>query len=174
MLSNEYLLQNGITDIEELVSKEVYFVFPRQGIIMYKIRRVQYGKQQEWYFCTNETHKVSEIGKSVFFTKGEAEKYQVQQLYEYTKEQRERVISQKIQERNKELEELDRLLEKYSTSESRIPITNPCQLCPHRNEDSKYYEIPVYLCRICNEYNMFDYDMDKVKELFGEIEDGKI
>ena len=45
MLSNEYLLQNGITDIEELVGREVYFVFPRQGITMYKIRRVQYGKQ---------------------------------------------------------------------------------------------------------------------------------
>ena len=167
MLSNEYLLQNGITDIEELVGKEVYFVFPRQGIIMYKIRRVQYGKQQEWYFCANETHKVSEIGKSVFFTKGEAEEYQLQQLNEYTNEQRVRIIKQKIEERNKELEELDRLLEKYPTSESRLQINNPCCMCSHIDEVNS----PVYLCAICVKQNMFDYDMDKVKKLFGEIED---
>lgn len=164
MLSNEYLLKNGITDIEELVGKEVYFIFPRQGIVNYKIRRVQYGKQQEWYFVTSEIHKVSEIGKSVFFSKEEAEKYQIQQLYEYTKAQRDRVIKQKIQERNKELEELDRLLEKYPTYESRIPIKNPCYMCSHVDE----IDTPVYLCAICKEYEMFDYDMDKVKEILGE------
>ena len=32
---------------------------------------------------------------------------------------------------------------------------------------------PVYLCTICVKQNMFDYDMDKVKKLFGEIEDDK-
>ena len=44
MLSNEYLLRNGITDIEELVGREVYLIFPKQGIVKYTIRRVQYGK----------------------------------------------------------------------------------------------------------------------------------
>lgn len=164
MLSNEYLLQNGITDIEELVGKEVYFVFPKQGIISYAICRVQYGKQQEWLFCIPETYKVSEIGKSIFFTKEEAENYQVQQLYEYTKEQRDRVFKKKIQERNKELEELDRLLEKYPTSESRIPIKNPCCLCSHVDE----VDALVYMCSICKSYKMFDYDMNKVKEILGE------
>lgn len=164
MLSNEYLLQNGITDIEELVGKEIYFVFPRQGIINYKIRRIQYGKQQEWYFCANETHRVSEIGKSIFFSKEEAEKHQMNQLKEYTKAQQDRIVKQKIQERNKELEELDRLLEKYPTSESRIPIKNPCCLCSHVDE----IDALVYMCLICKSYKMFDYDMNKVKEILGE------
>lgn len=165
MYSNDYLLKNGITDIEELVNKSVYFVFPVQGIVNYKIRRVQYGKQQEWILCVPETYKVSELGKTIFFTKEEAEKYQLQQLYEYTREQREKIIRQKVEERNKELEELDRLLEKYPTHESRIPINNPCCMCSHIDEVNS----TVYLCAICVKQNMFDYDMDKVKKLFGEI-----
>ena len=44
MYSNDYLLKNGITNIEELVGKSVYLIFPVQGIVRYKIRRVQYGK----------------------------------------------------------------------------------------------------------------------------------
>ena len=103
MYSNDYLLKNGITDIEELVGKSVYFIFPVQGIVKHNIRRVQYGKQQEWFLCVPETYKVSELGESIFFTKEEAEKYQLQQLNEYTNEQRERIIKQKVEERNKEL-----------------------------------------------------------------------
>ena len=169
MYSNDYLLKNGITDIEELVGKSVYFIFPVQGIVKHNIRRVQYGKQQEWFLCVPETYKVSELGESIFFTKEEAEKYQLQQLNEYTNEQRERIIKQKVEERNKELEELDRLLEKYPTPESRMPINNPCCMCSHIDEVNS----PVYLCTICVKQNMFDYDMDKVKKLFGEIEDDK-
>ena len=100
MYSNDYLLKNGITNIEELVDKSVYLIFAVQGIVKYKIRRVQYGKQQEWLLCVPETYKVSELGKSIFFTKEEAEKYQLQQIYEYTKEQQELVVGQKIKERN--------------------------------------------------------------------------
>ena len=107
MYSDDYLLKNGITDIEELVGKSVYLIFPVQGIVRYKIRRVQYGKQQEWLLCVPETYKVSELGKSIFFTKEEAEKYQLQQLDKYSNEQRERIVKQKIEERNKELEDLN-------------------------------------------------------------------
>lgn len=169
MYSNDYLLKNGITDIEELVGKSVYFIFPVQEIIRHEIHRVQYGKQHEWLLCTSETYKVSELGKSIFFTKEEAYKYQLQQLDEYTNKQRERVIKQKVEERNKELEELGRLLEKYPTPESRMPINNPCCMCSHIDEVNS----PVYLCAICVKQNMFDYDMDKVKKLFREIEDDK-
>ena len=119
MYSNDYLLKNGITNIEELVGKSVYLIFPVQGIVRYKIRRVQYGKQQEWLLCVPETYKVSELGKSIFFTKEEAEKYQLQQLDKYSNEQRERIVKQKIEERNKELEDLNRLLTKYPDEESR-------------------------------------------------------
>lgn len=168
MYSNDYLLKNGITDIEELVGKSVYFIFPVQGIVKHNIRRVQYGK--EWLLYVSETYKVSELGKSIFFTKEEAEKYQLQQLDEYTNKQRERVIKQKIEERNKELKELNRLLEKYPIPELRFPINNTCCMCSHIDE----VDSPIYLCTICVKQNMFDYDMDKVKKLFGEIEDDKI
>ena len=169
MYSNDYLLKNGITNIEELVDKSVYLIFPAQEIVRCKIYRVQYGKPQEWLLCVPETYKASELGKRIFFTKEEAEKYQLQQFDKYTNEQRERIIKQKIEERNKELEELDRLLEKYPTPESRMPINNPCCMCSHIDEVNS----PVYLCTICVKQNMFDYDMDKVKKLFGEIEDNK-
>ena len=170
MYSNDYLLKNGITNIEELVDKSVYLIFPAQEIVRCKIYRVQYGKPQEWLLCVPETYKASELGKRIFFTKEEAEKYQLQQLNEYTNEQRERIIKQKVEERNKELEELDRLLEKYPTPESRMPINNTCCMCSHIDEVNS----PVYLCTICVKQNMFDYDMDKVKKLFGEIEDDKL
>ena len=117
MYSNDYLLKNGITNIEELVDKSVYLIFPAQEIVRCKIYRVQYGKPQEWILCVPETYKASELGKRIFFTKEEAEKYQLQQLNEYTNEQRKRIIKQNVEERNKELEELDRLLEKYPTPE---------------------------------------------------------
>jgi hypothetical protein len=169
MYSNDYLLKNGITDIEDLVDKSVYFIFQVQGIVKHKIRRVQYGKQQEWCLCVPETYKVSELGKSIFFTKEEAKKYQLQQLDKYTNEQRERIIKQKIEERNKELEEFDKLSKKYPTPESRMPINNTCCMCSHIDEVNS----PVYLCTICVKQNMFDYNMDKVKKLFGEVEDDK-
>ena len=169
MYSNDYLLKNRITDIEELVGKSVYFIFPAQGIVKRNIRRVQYGKQQEWLLCVPETYKVSELGKSIFFTKEETEKYQLQQLDKYSNEQRKRIVKQKIEERNKELKELNRLLEKYPIPESRFTINNTCCMCSHIDE----VDSPVYLCTICVKQNMFDYDMDKVKKLFGEVEDDK-
>lgn len=168
MYSNDYLLKNGINDIEDIVGKSVYFLLPVQGIVQRNIRRIQYGKQHEWFLCVPEVCKVSELGKSIFFTKEESERYQLQRLSEYTKNQQKRIINQKIKERNTELEELYRLLKKYPTPELRHLIKDSCQLCSHRNEDSTYYEIPVYLCRVCNEHNMFDYDFDKLRELFGE------
>ena len=169
MYSNDYLLKNGITNIEELVDKSVYLIFPAQEIVRCKIYRVQYGKPQEWLLCVPETYKASELGKRIFFTKEEAEKYQLQQLNEYTNEQRKRIIKQKVEERNKELEELDRLLEKYRTPESRVRISKSFCMCSHIDE----VNAAGYLWTIWVKQNMFDYDMDKVKKLFGEIEDDK-
>ena len=163
MYSNDYLLKNGITDIEELVNKSVYFVFSVQGIIKYKIRRVQYGKQQEWLLCVPETYKVSELGKSIFFTKEEAEKYQVQQLYEYTKEQRDHIIRNKLKIKEKELDELYKLLDKYPTSDSRI-LLDLCDICIHYDYKYRNYNV----CNQCKNGNCCDYDINKVKEILGE------
>ena len=167
MYSNDYLLKNGITDIEELVDKSVYFIFPVQGIVKHKIRRVQYGKQQEWLLCVPETYKVSELGESIFFTKEEAEKYQLQQLNEYTKKQQETVVRQKIKERNKELEDLNRLLTKYPDEESRKEVCL-CKICKHDVSDYRYW-----LCKDRNNCNNFKCDIDKVMKLFGKSDKDK-
>ena len=167
MYSNDYLLKNGITNIEELVDKSVYLIFAVQGIVKYKIRRVQYGKQQEWLLCVPETYKVSELGKSIFFTKEEAEKYQLQQLNEYTKKQQETVVRQKIKERNKELEDLNRLLTKYPDEESRKEVCL-CKICKHDVSDYRYW-----LCKDRNNCNNFKCDIDKVMKLFGKSDKDK-
>ena len=167
MYSNDYLLKNGITDIEELVDKSVYFIFPVQGIVKHNIRRVQYGKQQEWFLCVPETYKVSELGESIFFTKEEAEKYQLQQLNEYTKKQQETVVRQKIKERNKELEDLNRLLTKYPDEESRKEVCL-CKICKHDVSDYRYW-----LCKDRNNCNNFKCDIDKVMKLFGKSDKDK-
>lgn len=167
MYSNDYLLKNGITDIEELVGKSVCFIFPVQGIVKHNIRRVQYGKQQEWFLCVPETYKVSELGESIFFTKEEAEKYQLQQLNEYTKKQQETVVRQKIKERNKELEDLNRLLTKYPDEESRKEVCL-CKICKHDVSDYRYW-----LCKDRNNCNNFKCDIDKVMKLFGKSDKDK-
>ena len=167
MYSNDYLLKNGITDIEELVGKSVYLIFAVQGIVKYKIRRVQYGKQQEWLLCVPETYKVSELGESIFFTKEEAEKYQLQQLNEYTKKQQETVVRQKIKERNKELEDLNRLLTKYPDEESRKEVCL-CKICKHDVSDYRYW-----LCKDRNNCNNFKCDINEVMKLFGKSDKDK-
>lgn len=167
MYSNDYLLKNGITNIEELVDKSVYLIFAVQGIVKYKIRRVQYGKQHEWLLCVPETYKVSELGESIFFTKEEAEKYQLQQLNEYTKKQQETVVRQKIKERNKELEDLNRLLTKYPDEESRKEVCL-CKICKHDVSDYRYW-----LCKDRNNCNNFKCDIDKVMKLFGKSDKDK-
>lgn len=168
MYSNDYLLKNGITDIEELVDKSVYFIFPVQGIVKHKIRRVQYGKQQEWFLCVPETYKVSELGKSIFFTKEEAEKYQLQQIYEYTKEQQELVVGQKIKERNTEL------LTKYPDEESRKEIYL-CEICKIPSIQDRYDvdDYRYWLCEDCKNYNNFKCDINEVMKLFGKSDKDK-
>ena len=169
MYSNDYLLKNGITNIEELVDKSVYLIFPAQEIVRCKIYRVQYGKPQEWLLCVPETYKASELGKRIFFTKEEAEKYQLQQLDKYSNEQRERIVKQKIEERNKELEDLNRLLTKYPDEESRKEVSL-CEICKTPSIQEKYNvsDYRYWLCDDCDNYINFKCDMNEVIKLFGK------
>lgn len=174
MYSDDYLLKNGITDIEELVDKSVYLIFPVQGIVRCKIYRVQYGKPQEWLLCVPETYKASELGKSIFFTKEEAEEYQLQQIYEYTKKQQEIVVEQRIKERNKELEDLNRLLTKYPDEASRKKV-DLCEICktPSIKEKCNVSDYRYWLCDDCDNYNNFKCDMNEVMKLFGKSDKDK-
>ena len=169
MYSNDYLLKNGITNIEELVDKSVYLIFPAQEIVRCKIYRVQYGKPQEWLLCVPETYKASDLGKRIFFTKEEAEKYQLQQLDKYSNEQRERIVKQKIEERNKELEDLNRLLTKYPDEESRKEVSL-CEICKTPSIQEKYNvsDYRYWLCDDCDNYINFKCDMNEVMKLFGK------
>lgn len=161
MLS-DYLSKNGISNMEELIGREVFLILPRQGIKNYAIRRIQYGKQHKWMMCLPENYRVSELGEEYFLYKGRSRKISATQLDKYSNEQRERIVKQKIEERNKELKDLNRLLTKYPDEESRKEVCL-CKICKHDVSDYKYW-----LCENCNNCNNFKCDIDKVIKLFGE------
>ena len=69
MYSNDYLLKNGITDIEDLVGREVYIV-NEQEFEKFIINGIHYTNAQQWWFTTQgkcTVYEVSEIGKTIFF-----------------------------------------------------------------------------------------------------------
>ena len=39
---NEYLYQKGIITLEQLVGQNLYFVFPRQGVVEKRVKKIQY------------------------------------------------------------------------------------------------------------------------------------
>ena len=74
---------------------------------------------------------------------------------------------QKIKERNKELEDLNRLLTKYPDEESRKEVCL-CKICKHDVSDYRYW-----LCKDRNNCNNFKCDIDKVMKLFGKSDKDK-
>ena len=70
----EYLRKNDCVTLEDLVGKTLYFTFASQGIQPRKVRKIQFTeKTKEWFFDACSTYRVSEIGKTVFFSEEEAE-----------------------------------------------------------------------------------------------------
>lgn len=110
-----YLAQNGITHLEDLVGKTLYFVFARQGIQQRKVRSIQFTeKTNEWFFKACETIRISEIGKSIFFSEDEAVEHQHSIMEQYTKEQQEKIALREQRQRKEDLKQLDRLIRKYT------------------------------------------------------------
>lgn len=73
----EYLRKNGVVTLEDLVGQVLYFTFPSQGIVKDQVRKIQFtNKTKEWWFQTNTIYRISEIGKSIFFSEEEAVGYQ--------------------------------------------------------------------------------------------------
>ena len=111
----EYLRKNGVTTLEDLVGQTLYFTFPSQGIKAMEVRKIQFtGKAQEWLFYTDTSRRVSEIGKSIFFSEDEAVRYQHSIMEQFTKEQQEKIELREQRQRKEDLEQLDRLIRKYS------------------------------------------------------------
>ena len=110
-----YLRKNGVATLEDLVGQTLYFTFPSQGIKAMEVRKVQFTKKtREWVFDTDSSRRVSEIGKSVFFSEDEAVKYQHSIMEQFTKEQQEKIALREQRQREEDLKQLDRLIRKYS------------------------------------------------------------
>lgn len=111
----EYLKKNGCLSLEDLVGRELYFTFPSQGIKAMEIRKIQFTKKtREWFFETDSTHRVSEIGKTIFFSEYEAVEYQHSIMEQYTKEQQEKIALREKKQKELDLNQLEKLIRKYS------------------------------------------------------------
>ena len=111
----KYLKQNEIMCLEELVGQTLYFVFASQGIQPRKVRKIQYTeKTREWFFEARETIRVSEIGKTIFFSEDEAVEYQHSIMEQFTKEQQEKIAFREEMQKKQDLTQLERLIKKYS------------------------------------------------------------
>lgn len=111
----EYLKKNSCTTLEDLVGKMLYFIFPSQGIKAIEVRKVQFTKKtREWLFEADSTHRVSEIGETIFFSEDEAIEYQHSIMEQYTKEQQEKIILREQRQREEDLNLLERLIRKYA------------------------------------------------------------
>lgn len=113
--NNGYLKKNGITTLEDLVGQTLYFTFPSQGIKAMEVKKVLFTKKtREWFFDTKSSHRVSEIGKSIFFSEDEAAEYQHSIMEKFTKEQQEKIALREQIQRKEDLKKLDKLIRKYT------------------------------------------------------------
>ena len=70
----DYLLANGVIVPPCKVGDEIYYLFPQQGIQRAFVRRIQIGKYGVAICTKYGATLISEIGKTVFLTREEAEK----------------------------------------------------------------------------------------------------
>ena len=70
----DYLLANGVIVPPVRYGDEIYYLFPQQGIQRAFVRRIQIGKYGVAICTKYGATLISEIGKTVFLTKEEAEK----------------------------------------------------------------------------------------------------
>lgn len=111
----EYLRKNGCVTLEDLVGQTLYFTFPSKGIVKNQVRKVQFtNKTKDWWFEAGTTYRVSEIGKSIFFSEDEAVEYQHSIMEQFTKEQQEKITLREQRQKEEDLNQLDRLIRKYA------------------------------------------------------------
>lgn len=127
-----YLQKHNINSIEEIVGKSVYHVFARQGVVKQNIKSIGFNSnKKEWYFVTETSHKLVEIGKEVFFDIDEAKEYEMQELCRRTAEQQRIIVEKKIAERNKDLDTLNSLLKRYPPGNTRCKFVKKCENCSY-------------------------------------------
>lgn len=131
----EYLQKHNVNSLEEIVGMDAFHIFPRQGVTACKIRNVEFfGNVRVWGFKTNGSHKLVELGNSIFLDEKEAREYEVLQLHKRTLDQQQNIIKRRVEEINRDLDKLDYLLERYPTTESRCRFKKCCENCSHHED----------------------------------------
>lgn len=109
-----YLRKNGCLTLQSIVGQTLFFAFPLQGIVEKQVRKIQFTKNtKEWCFEAGTIYKMSEIGKSIFFTEDEAIHYQHFVMEQYTKKQQEKIFLKEKKQREEDLKTLEKLINKY-------------------------------------------------------------
>lgn len=163
---NEYLKKHGVNKIEDLVGMNVYHVYPSQGIVQSRIRKLLF--KTKWIIYDESSYDISELGKTLFFDYDEAKEYEFSQLNERTTIQLFNTVSKNIDNHNSEINTLYRLLEKYPTEESRKHYHKNCGTCVNVSDDCI-----AGICRECMEeevitgkFKNWSPDLEKLKELW--------
>lgn len=144
-LTSDYLNRHKIYSISDLVGEMIYHVYPSQGIVSRKIRKLEItNKHHEWFIHADCAIRLSELGKTVFLDEDEAKQYQLKVLDTYTKSQKEKAVKRAFEEREKEIDTLNRLLKKYPTAESRTILKKNCSSCKYRDGKTPH------TCDICD------------------------
>lgn len=160
-----YLYINGIRNIEDLIGKKIWFVFPSQGIVSRKIKSVSYHENsRKWLFDAYTQEAIEEIGVSCFFHQKEAKEHQLKKMDSYSKEQQEKILWKSLEEKERDIKELNTLLEKYPDEESRKLPERNCKTC--RQSELEYPE--PHTCDMCTSLDAAgEYEMWKpAKKLF--------
>lgn len=147
-----YLFKNDIIKLDDLVGKTVYLAYPCQGIVCFKVKKIEFlDKQKEWFFTVAyNSYRVSELGKSVFITEEEAREWQLNRLEEYTEDQKKRILRRESERKQKEIKELNSLLEKYPDENSRKVPDKCCGTCA--------YNVKPMVPHTCDECTSLDQD----------------
>lgn len=159
----DYLKKHNVTILEDLVGLHVYHVFPAQGVVERQIRKIEYTvNKKEWFIVSDCSHRLSELGKTMFLNYKEAHDYHISLMKEYTKSQQERIIKKEFELRESELNTLDRLLNKYPTEDSRKRLQRDCNTCKYRDG------LTHHTCDMCDGsgeglYYMWAIDVEKLK-----------
>lgn len=150
--TEKYLYDNGITKLDDLVGSTVYLAYPSQGIVCFKVKKIEFShKQKEWFFTfTHNSYRVSELGKRVFFAEEEARVWQMNRLEEYTEDQKKRILRRESERKQKEIKELNSLLEKYPDENSRKVPDKCCGTCA--------YNVKPMVPHTCDECTSLDQD----------------
>lgn len=167
---NEYLEKHGIERVENLVGMDVYHIYPSQGIVQCRIRKISF--KTNWIiYDGNNNYDIRELGESIFFNYDEAKNYEYSHLNKINMRQQINKASREMDKHNEEIDTLYKLLKKYPTEESRKHFYKGCGTCSNVVEkDERPFMCQKCLCGLVDGrgYINWEPDLEKLKELWVE------